>query len=110
MTDTELIKGCIREDGDCQKALFNRYASTLLGVCQRYARNKEDAEDILQDSFIKIFNKIGQFYVLKLMKYQVYCMIALKAYKDFTQRNPTWLVPVRKSPFPLVPIIYLVQY
>ena len=61
LTDTELIKGCIREDGSCQRALFNRYASALLGVCQRYARNKEDAEDILQDSFIKIFSKITQF-------------------------------------------------
>jgi RNA polymerase sigma factor (sigma-70 family) len=61
LTDTELIKGCIREDGSCQKALFNRYASPLLGVCYRYARSKEDAEDILQDAFIKIFNKISQF-------------------------------------------------
>lgn len=61
MTDTELIKGCIKGEGHCQKALFNRYASPLLGVCQRYARNKEDAEDILQDSFVKIFGKLEQF-------------------------------------------------
>ncbi len=61
MTDTELIKGCIREDVACQKGLFNRYASSLLGVSNRYARNKEDAEDILQDAFIKIFHKINQF-------------------------------------------------
>jgi RNA polymerase sigma factor (sigma-70 family) len=61
LTDTELIKGCIKEDGHCQKALFNRYSSSLLGVCQRYARNKEDAEDILQDTFIKIFSKLTQF-------------------------------------------------
>ena len=61
MTDIEIIKGCIKEDALCQKSLFNRYASPLLGVCMRYARNKEDAEDILQDSFIKIFKKISQF-------------------------------------------------
>ncbi len=61
MTDTELIKGCIREEAHCQKSLFNRYASSLLGVSTRYARTREDAEDILQDSFIKIFNKISQF-------------------------------------------------
>ena len=61
LTDTELIKGCIREDAACQRSLFTRYASSLLGVCNRYARNKEDAEDILQDGFIKIFNKINQF-------------------------------------------------
>jgi RNA polymerase sigma factor (sigma-70 family) len=61
LTDIEIIKGCIKDDALCQKSLFNRYASPLLGVCIRYARNKEDAEDILQDSFIKIFKKIGQF-------------------------------------------------
>jgi RNA polymerase sigma factor (sigma-70 family) len=51
----------MREDASCQKSLFNRYASSLLGVSYRYARNKEDAEDILQDSFIKIFGKLEQF-------------------------------------------------
>jgi len=61
LTDIEIIKGCIKDDALCQKSLFNRYASPLLGVCMRYARNKEDAEDILQDSFIKIFKKISQF-------------------------------------------------
>ena len=61
MTDTELIKGCIREDALCQKGLFNRYAGSLMGVCYRYARSREDAEDILQDAFIKIFKKIEQF-------------------------------------------------
>lgn len=61
LTDAELIKGCIKEDAHCQKSLFNRYASTLLGVSQRYARNNEDAEDILQDAFIKVFKKIEQY-------------------------------------------------
>jgi RNA polymerase sigma factor (sigma-70 family) len=51
----------MREDASCQKSLFSRYASSLLGVSYRYARNKEDAEDILQDSFIKIFGKLEQF-------------------------------------------------
>lgn len=61
MTDAELIKGCIKEDASCQRALFQRYAGSLLGVCHRYARNKEDGEDILQDAFIKIFKKMAQF-------------------------------------------------
>ena len=61
MTEDELIKGCIQDEAACQKEVFNRYASRMLGVCQRYARNSSDAEDILQDAFIKVFNKIGQF-------------------------------------------------
>ena len=61
LTEEELIRGCIREEANCQREVFNRYSSRMLGVCNRYARNAADAEDILQDAFIKIFNKIHQF-------------------------------------------------
>jgi len=61
LTEEELIRGCIKEDASCQRAVFNRYASRMLGVCNRYARNAADAEDILQDAFIKVFDKIAQF-------------------------------------------------
>ena len=61
LTEDELINGCIRENAACQKEVFNRYAGHMLGVCQRYARNTDDAQDILQDAFIKVFSKIGQF-------------------------------------------------
>ncbi len=61
MTEVELIKGCLRENATCQKEIFDRFASRMLGVCNRYARNSADAEDILQDAFIKVFNKLDQF-------------------------------------------------
>ncbi|MBK8609187.1 MAG: RNA polymerase sigma factor [Chitinophagaceae bacterium] len=61
MTEDELIRGCLQEDATCQREVFNRYAGRMLGVCNRYARNKADAEDILQDAFIKVFGKIYQF-------------------------------------------------
>ncbi len=61
MTEEQLIKACIREDAASQKEVFTRYSSRMLGVCHRYARTSADAEDILQDAFIKVFNKIGQF-------------------------------------------------
>ena len=61
MTEEELIRGCIREDATCQRELFNRFAGRMLGVCNRYARNAADAEDIMQDAFIKVFDKIHQF-------------------------------------------------
>jgi RNA polymerase sigma factor (sigma-70 family) len=61
LTEEELIRGCLREEPACQKELFNRYASRMLGVCNRYARNGNDAEDILQDAFIKVFDKLRQF-------------------------------------------------
>ena len=61
MTEDELIRGCLKDDASSQKEIFNRFAGRMLGVCNRYARNSADAEDILQDAFIKVFNKIYQF-------------------------------------------------
>ena len=61
MTEDELIRGCLKGEASCQKEIFYRFASRMLGVCNRYARNCADAEDILQDAFIKVFDKIHQF-------------------------------------------------
>ncbi len=61
MTDEQLIRACINEDAASQKEVFTRFSSRMLGVCYRYARNAADAEDILQDAFIKVFDKLHQF-------------------------------------------------
>jgi RNA polymerase sigma factor (sigma-70 family) len=61
LTEHELIRGCIREEATCQREVYTRYAGRMLGVCNRYARNSADAEDILQDAFIKVFDKLHQF-------------------------------------------------
>lgn len=61
MTENQLIKACIREDAASQKEVFDRYSGRMLTVCLRYARSSADAEDILQDAFIKVFDKMHQF-------------------------------------------------
>lgn len=61
MTEYELIQGCIREDRHAQRELFNRYAGKMMTVCLRYARHRMEAEDLLQDAFIKIFDHIKNF-------------------------------------------------
>ncbi|MCB9296986.1 MAG: sigma-70 family RNA polymerase sigma factor [Lewinellaceae bacterium] len=61
MTEKELIKGCIQEDRYYQQELFRRYSGKMLMVCLRYARHEMEAEDILQDAFIKIFDNIAKF-------------------------------------------------
>ena len=59
--DNELIQGCLRQDRKYQEAVFRRYAGKLLVVSLRYARHRMEAEDILQDAFIRIFDHIDQF-------------------------------------------------
>ena len=61
LTEKELIKGCLRENRDCQKEVFRRYAGKMLTVCRRYAHHRLEAEDILQDAFIRVFDKMGSF-------------------------------------------------
>ncbi len=57
----ELIKGCIRQDARSQRMLFDRYAGKMMSVCLRYANDSMEAEDMIQDAFIKVFQYIGQF-------------------------------------------------
>jgi RNA polymerase sigma-70 factor (ECF subfamily) len=56
MTETELVQGCLRENRTAQHELFRRYSGKMMTVCLRYARHRAEAEDILQDAFIRIFN------------------------------------------------------
>ena len=57
----ELIQGCITENRSCQQALFNRFANRMMTLCIRYCGNREDAQDVLQEGFIKLFDHIGDF-------------------------------------------------
>ena len=61
MTDQDLIKKCIDNNPKAQKELYDRLASKMMGVAYRYANNQEEAKDILQDAFIKVFGRIGSF-------------------------------------------------
>ena len=61
MTEELIIKGCITNNAVCQRMLFDAYAGKMLSVCYRYVGNQHDAEDVLQEAFIKIFAHIHQF-------------------------------------------------
>jgi RNA polymerase sigma factor (sigma-70 family) len=60
-TEAEIIDGCRTKQRELQKALYLRYYGTMYAVCLRYAKNRYEAEDILQEGFIKVFNNIKQF-------------------------------------------------
>ncbi len=61
MTEEELLKGCIEERQECQREFYKRFAGKMMVVCTRYAKDKLEAEDMLQDGFIKVFDNIGKF-------------------------------------------------
>jgi len=61
MTEEAILQGCLKNHAAAQKELYNRYSPKMLAVCYRFAHNREDAEDMLQDGFIKVFLQIHTF-------------------------------------------------
>ena len=61
MQEKELIRECLNGNRNAQHLLYNRYAEVMLGTCYRYTKSLADAEDVLQEGFIKIFRNLHQF-------------------------------------------------
>ena len=61
VTEKELIERCKKEDRTAQRILFDTYSPKMFGVCKRYMRNREDAEDILIEGMYKVLAKIKMF-------------------------------------------------
>ncbi|MBK7432513.1 MAG: sigma-70 family RNA polymerase sigma factor [Chitinophagaceae bacterium] len=61
MTEELMLAGCLKNNASAQEALYNRFSPRMLGVCYRFAKNREDAEDMLQEGFIKVFTQMHQY-------------------------------------------------
>lgn len=61
LSDEELVKLCMSDNRLAQQAIYQRYSHAMMGVCSRYAKSKEDAKDVFQDGFIKVFTKLETF-------------------------------------------------
>ena len=89
MTEEVLLQGCIKNDALAQQELYQRCSPKMLSVCYRYAKNREDAEDMLQEGFIKVFSQISKFekrgslegWILRIMVHT--CINHLKKNKKF---------------------------
>lgn len=60
-SEEELIDECIAGNALAQEQLFKRFSRKMLGVCLRYAQCEEEAEDIFQEAFIKVFRNLHSF-------------------------------------------------
>lgn len=60
-SETELIKACLKNNGKAQKELYLRFSYMMKGVCLRYSSNHTDAEDLLQESFMKVFENLHRY-------------------------------------------------
>lgn len=91
MTEEVLLQGCLKNDATAQQELYQRYSPKMLSVCYRYAKNREDAEDMLQEGFIKVFSQITKFenrgslegWILRIIVHT--CINHLKKNKKFNE-------------------------
>jgi RNA polymerase sigma-70 factor (ECF subfamily) len=60
-SDEALIAGCARGDRRMQEELYRAYSPRMFAICLRYASSYQEAEDLLQEGFIKAFGNIGRF-------------------------------------------------
>lgn len=61
MTDELLVRGCLRKEPRYQQALYEKYKVEMFTVCLRYASDRTEAEDFLQDGFMQVFKNLNQF-------------------------------------------------
>lgn len=61
MNEEQLVKNCLKGDAKAQKYLFEFYSRRMMGVCLRYAQDAEEAQDVLQMGFIKVFEKLDMY-------------------------------------------------
>ena len=61
LSESDLIQGCIKGNRQMQEILYQRFNTKMYGVCLRYSGNVEDANDLLQEGFIKVFKNLEKF-------------------------------------------------
>lgn len=60
-TEQELIEGCSKGNRICQQMLYAQFSKRMMAVCLRYSKSIQEAEDILQEGFVKVFQHVGSF-------------------------------------------------
>lgn len=90
--ENELIEGCRKADRKYQKALYDRFSKKMMVVCLRYCKAKQEAEDILQEAFIKIFDNIKNFREESSLEYWIKRIVVNTALNS--QRSKLYLYPM----------------
>jgi RNA polymerase sigma-70 factor (ECF subfamily) len=61
VTEENILEGCISGKREFQELLYKKHSGKMFALCLRYVRNREEAEDVLQDGFVTVFKNIKNF-------------------------------------------------
>jgi RNA polymerase sigma-70 factor (ECF subfamily) len=87
LSEQDLIKGCILNDRRMQELLYKQYCSSMMVLCKSYTKNEEDAVEVLQDGFLKIFQQIDSYDANKSSIYTWMRTIMVRTAIDFLRRQ-----------------------
>lgn len=79
MNDEELVEQCRRGISSAQRVLYDRYSPMMFGVCLRYASSRDEAQDILQDAFVKVFTKLHTLSKVAALEDWIYHIVVFTA-------------------------------
>lgn len=89
-SERALISRCLDKDPKAQEQLYRRFAPRMYGVCLRYARSKMEAEDILQEGFIKVFNHLKDYRHEGVFEGWIRRTIVNTAINYYKQKSKEW--------------------
>lgn len=124
ISDKELIEGAISGKSEYQQMLYQKYAGAMLTICRRYTRNMEEAEDVLQEVFVKVFLNLKNFrqestlgYWIK--KLTINALISSQRKKsnmiypvdidEMTHEIPSVTLPVENATIPMDTLLQMIE-
>ena len=87
LSEQDLVKGCVLNDRRIQELLYKQYCSSMMVLCKSYAKNDEDAIEILQDGFLKIFQQIEKYDAERSSIYTWMRTVMIHAAVDFLRKQ-----------------------
>lgn len=90
----DLVEGCIRNDRRAQEKLYKQYCGAMMNLCLTYTKNEEDATEVMQDGFLKVFQQINRFDSSKSTLYTWMRTVVLRTAIDFLRKKNQRPAPV----------------
>ena len=91
MTEEQLVSGCIKAEPAAQKQLYDRFSRKMFGVCLRYAASREEAEDLLQDAFLTVFEKLSSYKGAGSLEGWIRRIMVNTALQNFRKQRIQWV-------------------
>src|ERR1043165_2071233 len=87
LLSNDLVEGCIRNDRRAQEKLYKQYCGAMMNLCITYTKNDEDAIEVVQDGFLKVFQQIHRFDSSKSSLYTWIRTVELRTAIDFLRKK-----------------------